>query len=172
MLNAADTSAPRHSAPAARRGHALPPDVQPQIRVEKPGPWLQLGSSAGFEWTVLDLPIPNLPEDLVGLRLLHLSDFHARNLWDPAYDHLIERVTQNRPDLIVFTGDFVDNKRDHRPGLPTARKLINSLHGRLGTVAILGNHDGAVAPAMHTNWMSISSTIAACSCPWAIPISN
>ena len=57
--------------------------------------------------------------------------------------------------MILFTGDFVDHKHDHRPGLPVARKLINSLKSRLGTVGILGNHDSAVA-AGHAHELNVN----------------
>jgi predicted MPP superfamily phosphohydrolase len=45
------------------------------------------------------------------------------------------------PDLILFTGDFIDSKTDHRPVLPILRRLIPNLHSRLGLYAIQGNHD-------------------------------
>lgn len=145
MHNAVDlTTLPSHT-PATHRPHLHAGELKPRIRVEKQGPWFQFGTASGFEWTEADLPIPNLPDDLNGLRILHLSDFHARGKWDKAYDDLIQRVSAHPPDIILFTGDFVDCKTDHRPGLPIARKLINQLHSRLGTVAILGNHDSAVA---------------------------
>jgi predicted MPP superfamily phosphohydrolase len=153
VLNTADISTLPHPAPPAQKHQS--DNLHPQIRVEKPGPWLQLGSAAGFEWTLADLPIPNLPDDLNGLRILHLSDFHARKKWDPAYDQLIQAVTQNPPDMILFTGDFVDNKANHRPGLPTAKKIITSLPSRLGTVAILGNHDRSLA-AGHTHELNVN----------------
>jgi predicted MPP superfamily phosphohydrolase len=107
-----------------------------------PGPRLQLFSARGFEWNRLQLPIPGLASELDGFRILHLSDLHARSKWDPAYDDLIAGVQANPPDLIAFTGDFVDDKHDHRPELPYVRKLLAALPSRLGAVTVLGNHDG------------------------------
>jgi predicted MPP superfamily phosphohydrolase len=124
---------------------AIPPStgsLSPAIQTAKIGPWLQLFTAQNFEWTQVRLPIPALPGGLDGLRILHLSDLHVRIRWDKAYDELIARVEQNPPDIIVYTGDFVDNRHDHRRTLPTLRRLVNGLKSRLGSVACLGNHDG------------------------------
>ena len=115
----------------------------PPLKIDrgKRGPMVQVRSARGFEWTKLTLEVPGLTPALEGLRFLHLTDLHCRAWWDPAYDELIERVNQAKLDLILFTGDFVDSKRNWKPQLPTARRLITALKSRLGTFAILGNHD-------------------------------
>jgi len=46
--------------------------------------------------------------------------------------------------VLLITGDFVDNKHDHRPGLATLGRLLPRLKSRLGTYGILGNHDADV----------------------------
>ncbi len=130
------TDAPEADSPPASQ------PLKPVIHVDRRGPWIQLFSAKGFEWTTAQLPIPNLSAGLDGLYVLHLSDFHTRSRWDKAYDELIDRVEKNPPDLILFTGDFVDNKYDHRSALPILQRLVNRLRSRLGFVAILGNHDG------------------------------
>jgi len=58
---------------------------------------------------------------------------------------MIARLEASPPDLILFTGDFIDDKNDPRPALPHLRKLLPALKSRLGTYAILGNHDPAIA---------------------------
>jgi predicted MPP superfamily phosphohydrolase len=125
------------------RSHVHEPGgLEPIIRSDRAGPRLQFFSARGFEWIDAQLPIPGLPQELDGFRILHLSDFHARPVWDKAYDDLISRTNADPPDLIAFTGDFVEDKHDHRRVLPIVRKLLNSLTSRLGAVTILGNHDG------------------------------
>jgi len=99
----------------------------------------------GFEFNTLRLPTPHLPAALEGLRILHLSDLHMRGNWSRAYDHLIIRIQATPPDIILFTGDFIDDKNDPRPALPHLRRLLPALKSRLGIYAILGNHDPAIA---------------------------
>jgi predicted MPP superfamily phosphohydrolase len=133
----------RQDRPTYAAAHAPnTPELTATIHADRPGPRLQLFTAKGFEWVKVGLPIPNLPAELDGFRILHLSDLHARSTWDPAYDDLITRVRANPPDVIAFTGDFVDSKHDSRREFPVVQKLINSLTSRLGFVTVLGNHDG------------------------------
>ncbi len=119
--------------------------LTPHISRDRRGPWFTFRGPHGFEFTSIRLPIPDLAPALAGLRILHLSDLHIRSYWSPAYDELIRRLESAPPDLILFTGDFIDDKLDHRPALPHLRRLFPRLQSRLGTWAILGNHDPAVS---------------------------
>jgi predicted MPP superfamily phosphohydrolase len=119
---------------------------------ESAGPWFQWGSARGFVWNRVRLEIAGLSPLLAGLRILHLSDFHATTHWDPAYDDLIAGTRQAPPDLILFTGDFVDSKRDFRPAMPIVRRLVEGLCSRLGMLAILGNHDSDLLAAPMQGW--------------------
>ena len=47
----------------------------------KPGPWFQFRVPYGFEWNRVQLPVPNLPRALEGLRILHVTDFHFHRFW-------------------------------------------------------------------------------------------
>jgi uncharacterized protein len=117
--------------------------AEPTIRRDRTGPRLQILTAKGFEWVEAEIPIRDLPPELEGFRLLHISDLHIRKAWDPAYDEVIARVEANPPDFIAYTGDFVDNKSDsRRRAMPLVKRLVNSLKSRLGAAAILGNHDG------------------------------
>jgi hypothetical protein len=95
----------------------------------------------GFEWNHVRLPVPNLPRDLDGLRILHVSDFHLRKTWSPPLDRLLSRIQADPPDLLLATGDFAENKRTYRPALPHVLRLIDGLRARLGIFGITGNHD-------------------------------
>lgn len=112
-------------------------------RLGPPGKWLQIGSPDGFEWTHATLPIPHLPDGLVGTRIIHLTDIHATATWYPAYDTMLEAIAAAKADLVVVTGDFVDDKVDHTAALPTIARITSRLTAKLGVYGILGNHDRA-----------------------------
>ncbi|MDB5291952.1 MAG: Phosphoesterase [Phycisphaerales bacterium] len=103
--------------------------------------WVQFFPPTRIEWTRLRLPMANLPPGLDGLRILHVSDLHLKTRWPAAYDGLLDRIAQNPPDLLLFTGDFVDNKYDHRPAMPFVRRMVEGWAARAGRFAIHGNHD-------------------------------
>ena len=105
------------------------------------GPWMQYRVPRGYEWNRYVLPIPALPPELEGIRILQITDLHLRKFWSEVYDQLIDRIRSESPDLIVITGDFVDHKRRPLPAVPTVRRFVSSLSARLGIFGILGNHD-------------------------------
>jgi uncharacterized protein len=72
------------------------------------------------------------------LRIAHVSDFHAdHRLPAEYYEAAMQRVAEARPDFVFLTGDFV-SKRAFVPLLP---RFLSAARGRLGTIAVLGNHD-------------------------------
>jgi len=112
-----------------------------------PGPWIQLFDSVGFEWNRYQLTIPHLPRELEGFRFLHLADVHCRPYWQSAYDDLIDGLNRHPPDLILFTGDVVDETMNPAKEIPIARRLFSSLPSKLGILGIRGNHDFLIRQA-------------------------
>ncbi len=85
------------------------------------------------------LTLPGLPAALSGLRLLHVSDLHA-GVPGPnsrAISKFVQAARGCEPDLVLFTGDMTDKKRDLRPHLA----LLSQVEAPLGKFAVLGNHD-------------------------------
>jgi predicted MPP superfamily phosphohydrolase len=87
------------------------------------------------------MPLEHLPADLAGKTLLQVSDIHVGPR--VSSDYLIRSLREAQalaPDFVAITGDFVSygSAHEHRE---LARVLASMPRGRLGTVAILGNHD-------------------------------
>lgn len=51
-----------------------------------------------------------IPEEFEGFRIIHLSDMHNCVYGNEA-DDLIKKIRQNKPDIIVITGDSFDSRR-------------------------------------------------------------
>ena len=86
------------------------------------------------------LPIRHLPPGLAGRTLAQISDVHVGPRVDD--DYVIEtfrRVAELRPDVVVFTGDFITYHHGVFEQLPRVYRHFPV--GRLGTFGILGNHD-------------------------------
>ncbi len=93
---------------------------------------------AGVKVYKRSIAIKNLPADMEGIKILHLTDIHLRlhiTLDDLAA--VIEKAGPFAPDLVVVTGDVADNLKM----LPDALKLINGLGTPMGAYACLGNHE-------------------------------
>ena len=86
----------------------------------------------------LAVPLPGLPAELSGLRIVHLSDFHLGfpSRGEHAVHRAVRWAAEREPDLTAITGDLLS-----RPSAePRLRMLLNRLPG---SFAVLGNHDFA-----------------------------
>ncbi len=90
-----------------------------------------------------DLPVRGLPRALHGETLVQLSDIHVGTQVDDDYlRRTFERVNGLGPAFIAITGDFMTCSGDEQ--VSHALDVLGALRpGRLGTVAVLGNHDYA-----------------------------
>lgn len=87
----------------------------------------------------LDAPIRDLPPELDGFRILHISDFHLGTLSQNGrtLDRAVQWAQERDIDLVAMTGDLLSRQR----GEPALRRAIAALEPRHGTFAVLGNHD-------------------------------
>lgn len=88
----------------------------------------------------LNLPIPHLPQDLEGLKILQFSDLHWNKHFSLSFLYKIKkRINKLNPDIIVFTGDLLSRARleNEEP----IREFFSSLKASIGCFFILGNHD-------------------------------
>ncbi len=91
-----------------------------------------------------ELPIEGLPEALEGRSLVQISDLHVgRDVDDRYLLRCLQTVRRLAPDLVVVTGDVVTVRGSHDHSVfEQLRSLLTHLpRARLGTYAILGNHD-------------------------------
>jgi predicted MPP superfamily phosphohydrolase len=84
----------------------------------------------------VDVALPRLPQELAGLRIAHLSDFHLGlpSRGEIAVDRAVEWVAAREPDLVAVTGDLVSR--------PRGEGLLREQLARLDRpFVVLGNHD-------------------------------
>lgn len=102
--------------------------------------WLRLPGNQAFQLELSEwqITLPQLPESWDGLSLLHLTDLHLARAYDPRFfERALEQAAGVEADLVVFTGDLIDDERM----LGLVEPLLSPFRGRLGQYAILGNHD-------------------------------
>lgn len=85
------------------------------------------------------LVLPKLPKEFEGLKIVHISDIHSGSFWNKtAVERGIEMIMAQKPDMIFFTGDLVNNlATEFEPWKATFGKL----KAPMGVYSILGNHD-------------------------------
>jgi len=97
-----------------------------------------------LEWKRIIHRSTRLPEAFQNLRIIHFSDLHfGYHMNAERLASIVEKMNEERADLILFTGDLIDNgQADVGQVIPELRKL----HAPLGKFAVLGNHDFRHAP--------------------------
>ncbi len=87
----------------------------------------------------LDIPVPDLPEELAGLRIAHLSDLHcsANATAGQMSRRAVAATLREAPDLVMITGDMADGSHN----MAYAVDRLARLRAEYGVYAVLGNHD-------------------------------
>ena len=81
----------------------------------------------------------NLPEIFDGYRIIHISDIHSGSFDNPEkVQYGIDMINAQKPDIIFFTGDLVNNKAEEM--LPWISHF-KQLQAKDGIYSVLGNHD-------------------------------
>lgn len=91
-----------------------------------------------IEFENIKIEISNLPKELNGLKIAHISDVHlpknASNI-----DNIVNKVKEQKPDIIVMTGDIIDESADLKTcGLDKIGKGLSEI---TKTYAVTGNHE-------------------------------
>lgn len=115
--------------------------------------WLGLGLGGGLFGTLLygfsnkykyqvkklTLAFENLPKAFEGMKIVHISDIHSGSFQNKAaVNHGVDLILQQQPDLILFTGDLVNDRADE---MQDYMDVFNRLTAPMGVYSSLGNHD-------------------------------
>ena len=132
------TGTERRSAPRNKRRHPLR--------------WLlvlaalAVGGWFWFQWQCWGLQVTHaqaalkgLPQGFDGFEIVHLSDLHGHE-YGEGNQELLDRVQEQAPDLIVITGDLIDQESQ----LEMAPALARGLAGIAPTYYVTGNHEWAL----------------------------
>ena len=81
-----------------------------------------------------------MPATFNNYRIVQLSDLHLGNFKNKTgfISDIVKQVNELNPDLIVFTGDLVNNRGNE---LDAYMNILSQLHAKDGVFSVLGNHD-------------------------------
>lgn len=102
---------------------------------------LLYGFSNKYNYQVkkVSLAFENLPKAFKGLKIVHISDIHSGSFQDSkAVEHGVDLIIKENADLILFTGDLVN---DRHTEILEYIPVFNKLKAPLGVYSTLGNHD-------------------------------
>ena len=92
--------------------------------------------------------LKRLPKEFDGIKVCHISDIHIGSLRNrKAVMAGIQMIIDQKPDIIFFTGDLVNDKADE---LKSWGDALSKIKAPLGVYSVLGNHDYGE----YTSWES------------------
>jgi predicted MPP superfamily phosphohydrolase len=98
----------------------------------------------------ISLALPSLPQELEGLRLVHLSDFHIGASFGESWlAEVVRRSNALDPDFVLITGDLADGSPER---IERHLRPLAELRAKYGVFAVPGNHDyySGLAPWLET----------------------
>lgn len=115
--------------------------------------WLGIGLGGGLMATLVygftnkynyqvirkKLRYDNVPAAFKGLKIVHISDIHSGSFTDKnAVLRGVEKIMNEKPDIILFTGDLVN---DRATEMDDYMEIFSKLSAPMGIYSTLGNHD-------------------------------
>lgn len=95
-----------------------------------------------FQFRVIKekLKFSNLPKAFHGFRIVQISDIHLGS-FNKNFEKIaeaVELINNQKPDIILFTGDLVNNFAEETEGWAP---ILGKMKASMGKYSILGNHD-------------------------------
>lgn len=83
--------------------------------------------------------LPTLPDALRGLRIVQISDIHSGSFtFKEPVKEAIQMINDLKPDIILFTGDLVNERADE---MDRFTDVFDKISAPYGVYSVLGNHD-------------------------------
>jgi len=97
------------------------------------------GNKYRYQVNRIRMSFKNLPASFKGLRIVHISDIHSGSFTDKeAVEKGVKKILKEKPDLILFTGDLVN---DRAIEMTDYMDVFSKLNAPMGVYSTLGNHD-------------------------------
>ena len=89
------------------------------------------------------ITINNWPDNFNGFKIVHISDIHYGRVFDDeSFQKLIDSINEQKPDIVVLTGDLIDKDTKMTTNMANKiSKLLNKINATTGKYAINGNND-------------------------------
>jgi predicted MPP superfamily phosphohydrolase len=92
-----------------------------------------------FKVIKYQLSFKDLPDAFDGYTITHISDIHSGSFTNKEkIQYGVDLINKQQSDLLLFTGDIVNNKADEMDDWLT---VFDKLEAKEGKYAVLGNHD-------------------------------
>lgn len=101
---------------------------------------------------------PLIPNSFDGIKMIQFSDTHLGFQYSlHQFNQLVEKINSLKPDIILFTGDLMDEPNQYTE-INKLIPILKNLHAPLGKYCIFGNHDhGGYGSEIYRNIMETTN---------------
>ncbi|HZG24838.1 MAG TPA: metallophosphoesterase, partial [Chitinophagaceae bacterium] len=97
------------------------------------------GNKYRYQTKRVRLAFDNLPQAFKGMKIVQISDVHSGSFTNKAaVQKGIQKILNEKPDLVLFTGDLVNDRASE---MESYMDVFKQLRAPLGVFSTLGNHD-------------------------------
>ncbi len=101
--------------------------------------WGIISGAHDYRFRRKTIYLPNLPKSFDGITIGQVSDIHSGSFWNKtAVKGGVEMMMKEKPDLVFFTGDLVNNETSE---VEEYVNIFDKLKAPLGVYSVTGNHD-------------------------------
>lgn len=95
------------------------------------------------EYTIED---NNISNDFDGIKIVHFSDIHyKRMITKDRIDKIINEINLINPDIVIFTGDLIDQDSEiNEDDITYLKKVLSKINAKYGKYSVIGNHDYSI----------------------------
>jgi predicted MPP superfamily phosphohydrolase len=101
--------------------------------------WGIISGAHDYRFRRKTIYLPNLPKSFDGITIGQVSDIHSGSFFNKtAVKGGVEMMMKEKPDLLFFTGDLVNNESSE---VEEYINIFDKLKAPLGVYSVTGNHD-------------------------------
>jgi hypothetical protein len=101
--------------------------------------WGIISGAHDYRVRRIKLPIADLPKAFHGMKIVQISDIHSGSFWNKtAVKGGVEMLMNEKPDMVFFTGDIVNNRAEE---LKEWISVFSTIKAPYGVYSVFGNHD-------------------------------
>lgn len=95
------------------------------------------------EYTIED---NNISNDFDGIKIVHFSDIHYKKIiTKDRIDKIINEINLINPDIVIFTGDLIDQDSEiNEDDITYLKKVLSKINAKYGKYSVIGNHDYSI----------------------------
>lgn len=101
--------------------------------------WGIFRTAGNFKIHRVKLSLKDFPDAFRGLKIVQISDIHTGSFFSlDRMEEAVEEIAAQKPDIVIFSGDLVNNRTDE---CYDYMEVLGKINAPMGVYSTLGNHD-------------------------------